>query len=224
MKLFLGDDIGLSRRKFLEQKNDYQADGYLIIDLTVDNLGELDRWLLTAQSLFEEKKAFFGENLLSKKESRAIMKQIIDKTTIDFLIWEETLDERSAKLYFKNATISVSKLPANIFKWLDSIYPKNAKNCLLLLNDISQVIDENIIFYMLQRRMRELLLIKNNYLPKKSLADWQLNKLKFQAKLWEPNNLIKCYDALFRIDSYAKTATNYYSIKEALDILFIYYL
>lgn len=222
--LLLGDNVGESRKEFIRLKNEYRKKGYEIFEINGNNIGELDKWLYQSSSLFSQKKVFFGENLLGKKEQKEILKKYDTKEKeINFILWEE-IEERTAKFIFKNAKILAFKLPYNIFKFLDSVYPSNLSATITLLTQISSHIEENIILYMLQKRIRNLILIKNTLQPERKLADWQIYRLKSQARKWRDEQLTSFYDSLYRIEVFAKTSKNYYSIKKALDILFCYYV
>lgn len=223
--IILGDDIEESRREFVRLKEEYKNKGYEVFLLNEFNLSELDKWLYQSDSLFSRKKVFFGENLLSQNQGKNLLKKYdtLEKE-IDFIFWEEKLEEKTAKKIFKYAKIHLFKLPYTIFKFLDSVYPSNLQLSIHHLNKISQIVNENIILYMLQERLRDLILIKNNLKPEKKLADWQIRKLKTQSRYWQEKELISFYDALYRIEEAIKTGKSYYSIKKSLDILFCYYL
>lgn len=223
--VILGDDLGESRNEFVRLKEEYKGKGYEISSLEGGNILELDKWLYQTNTLFSSKKVFFGENLLLQKENRNLLKKYdSSKKEIDFILWEEELEGRMAKFIFKYAKIHSFKLPYNIFKFLDSAYPSNLKEVINYLNQISNNIEENIILFMLERRIRDLILIKNNLKPEKKLAEWQIFKLKSQTKRWIGDQLVSFYDSLYRIEVGTKTSSGYYSIKKSLDILFCYYL
>lgn len=223
--IILGDDAGESRKEFIRLKEEYKGKGYEIFSLEGGNILELDKWLYQTNSLFSTKKVFFGENLLLQKENRNILKKYDStKKEIDFILWEGELEGRMAKFIFKYAKIHSFKLHYNVFKFLDSVYSSNLKEAINYLNQIANIIDENIILFMLERRIRDLILIKNNLKPEKKLAEWQIFKLKSQAEKWISDQLISFYDSLYRIEVRTKTSSGYYSIKKSLDILFCYYL
>jgi CHAT domain-containing protein len=225
INIILGDDVGESRKEFVRLKEEYENKGYEIFNLNEANISELDKSLYQSEGLFFNKKVFFGENLLSQKENRLFLKKYDnDKNEIDFILWEEELEGKIAKFIFKYAKIHSFKLPYNIFKFLDSVYPLNLKEVINYMNQISNNVEENIILYMLERRIRDLILIQNNLKPEKKLAEWQIARLKSQAKKWEVNQLVSFYDSLYRIEALTKTSKTYYSIKKSLDILFCYYL
>lgn len=225
IQIILGDNVSESRKEFVRLKEEYKNKGCEIFLLNETNISELDKWLYQSNSLFSNKKVFFGENLLSKKENKNILKKYDTmKEDINFILWEEELEERVAKFIFKYARIRSFKLPYNIFKFLDSVYPANLEVVINYLNQISDNVEENIILFMLERRTRDLILIKNNLKPQKKLADWQIFRLKNQAGKWANDKLISFYDSLYRVEVVVKTSSGYYPIKKSLDILFCYYL
>lgn len=225
LHIMLGDDIVESRKKFNSLKEEYKKKQYDLIILDSSAIGEMDKWLYQSIGLFSSKKAFFGENLLSKKENKELLKKYdTSDADINIIIWEETLEDRFAKYIFKNAQLHVSKLPHTIFKLLDAIYPSNRREALFLLDAISKTINEHMILVMMQKRIRELLIIKADLKPEKKLADWQIKRLKIHAAKWDEKKLSLLYDSLYRVEVFSKTNGHYYSVKKALDIVLFYFL
>lgn len=225
IQIFLGDDIGESRRKFVDLKKEYRDKGYEIFEIRSTDIEELDKWLYESTGLFFDKKVFFAENILSDKKNRQALEKYDSKQAkADIIIWEELLDPKKAKSFFQNGKIITAKLPDNIFKFLDSVCPGNLTLTFDYLNRIVDRVDQNIILFMLQRRVRDLILIKNGLASKRKLAAWQISKLKNQARNWTPEQLISFYDSLFRIEVSSKTSQNYYSIKKSLDIIFCFFI
>lgn len=219
-----GENSTDSRNKFVALRQDYVAKDFEIIELTSEILPELEKWLFDTQLLFAPKRAFFGQNLLIKKEHREVLKKY-DKPSVEahFVIWEESIDDKTAKYAFTTAQLIPFKFPQNIFQLLDGLYPGNKETSLSLLSSVSASVDENIIYFMLVKRVRELLLLKENQeIPK--LAGWQKTRLVNQANKWPLEKLCNFYDALYRIEVLNKTSGTAYPLKKALDILFIYSL
>lgn len=219
-----GENSADSRNKFVSIRQEYVTKDYEIIELTPDVLPELDKWLFDTQLLFAPKRAFFGQNLLSKKEHREILKKY-DNSNVEahFILWEESIDDKTAKYAFATAQLIPFKYPQNIFQLLDGLYPGNKEISLSLLSSVASSVDENIIYFMLVKRVRELLLLKENQeIPK--LAGWQKTRLASQAQKWPLGKLCNFYDALYRLDVLNKTSGTPYSLKKALDILLIYSL
>lgn len=224
--IILGEDTAESRRKFIEIKNNHVERGNRIVELTKETLPQIQTWLLESQSLFEDKQIFFAENILSKKEQRQLIMPFDSQShDNEIIIWEELVEERVAKFFFKHAVIIASKLPTTIFSFLDNIYPSNIDSTLSSFQLLCEKIDVHMTLFMLQKRMRELILVAGGQIPVKKLASWQLVRLKNQARKWTNiDRLLDFYDGLYRIEMYEKTGTNYYNIRQALDILFVYYL
>lgn len=223
--IFIGEDMTASRKAFINAKNAYIQEGFEINALSLSDISELQKWLYESEGLFKTRKVFFGENILSKKEQRkALEKFDTISSDIDINIWEEKIDERVAKFFFKNAKIISHKLPVSIFNFLDSIYPENLKEVSKSLLTLTDSVDENIVFFMTIKRVRELMLLSEGKNIGPKIASWQKSRLINQMKKWPKKNLISFYDALFRIEVQNKTSTNYFSLKEALDILFCYYV
>lgn len=223
--IFLGNDVVASRKTYTDAKNKYIKDGYEINPLTISEISELEKWLYESEGLFKTKKAFFGENLLSKKEQRKALEKFDTlETDVDINIWEEKIEDRVAKFFYKNAKIISHKLPISMFNFLDSLYPGNLKLVSQSLSAITEAVDENIIFFMTIKRIREMILLSEGKSPGTKVASWQIARLNNQLKRWNDKNLISFYEALYRIEVQNKTSANYFSLKEALDILFCYYV
>lgn len=222
--IFTGDNFEESRKQFISLRQSYQSKGYFIIELTKETLQEIDKWLYDSQTLFATQKVFFAENILSKKQDRQYVQSLESSQSVDLVCWESETDERIVKFFFKKARVLVSKLPVSIFKFLDDVFPGNKLNALLSLHELVKSVDENIILFMLERRARELLLIKYGSTPSSSLASWQLGKLKAQSSHWKLERLISFYDALYRVEYKAKKGQTPYSLREALDIVVMFYL
>ncbi len=222
--ILFGENSAESRNKYVSLRNEYTANNYEIIELTADILPELDKWLFDTQLLFAPKRAFFGQNLLSKKEQREILKKYDTlKTEAHFILWEESIDDKTAKYAFTTAKLVPFKFPQNIFQLLDGLYPGNKQASLTLLSSVVNSVDENIIYFMIVKRIRELLLLKEGQeIPK--LAGWQKSRLSNQAQKWPLEKLCNFYDALYRIEVLNKTSGTPYQLKKALDILIIYSL
>lgn len=219
-----GENSADSRNKYVALRQEYVDKTYEIIELTPEVLPELDKWLFDTQLLFAPKRAFFGQNLLSKKEHREILKKY-DTANVEahFILWEESIDDKTAKYAFATAQLVPFKYPQNIFQLLDSLFPGNKQTSLSLLSSVAASVDENIIYFMLVKRAKELFLLKEGQeVPK--LVGWQKTRLSSQAQKWTLEKLCNFYDALYRLDVLNKTSGTPFSLKKALDILFIYSL
>lgn len=223
--IFLGDDAAASRNEFISFKEKLALDGYSINTLSTDNLEDLNKALYSSDSLFNDKKVLVCENMFAKKATREkfLAFDITDKNTI-ILDWEEECDDKAVKFTFKNIVIKQSKLSENIFKLMDSIAPGNLKVIIEYLKALSDSTNENILLFMIQKRIKELIFIKNDIESAKKLQGWQIARLKAQASAWDEKNLLSLYEALYRLEVNLKTSRGYYNIKKALDMMFCYYI
>ncbi|NCO88428.1 hypothetical protein COW98_01830 [Candidatus Roizmanbacteria bacterium CG22_combo_CG10-13_8_21_14_all_35_9] len=228
LTIICGEDSTTSFNYYSSLKKNYLDKSYEILDVSSSDLENITSWLGQSQSLFSQKKIFFTQNInkrlsrkLNLKINKVVEKLIKDKS-VEVVDWEEEIPSRELK--FPKATVVKEFKPAqNIFKLQDSLYPGNLKNFIYALNQLAETVDENIIFYMLVKHIRNLLTVKSGQSISR-LQPWQLAKLSKQAKNWEEKKLLGFYQGLHRIDISTKTSSNPFSLKKSLDILACYFL
>ncbi|OGK23597.1 hypothetical protein A3A46_04680 [Candidatus Roizmanbacteria bacterium RIFCSPLOWO2_01_FULL_37_13] len=224
--IICGEDTISSRNYFISLKKNYFTKGFEIKNLKFDQIGDITRWLADSPSLFFQKKVFFAERLNKhvKKENKKIvddLQRIAAMKDVELVDWEE-VSGWELKLK-KIGQIKEFKPNQTIFKLLDLLYPGNKVLFLSLLNKLSQELDENFIFIMLIRYVRNLIVIKEGAIPPR-MQSWQTFKLKSQANHWKIENLVNFYEALFKIEVGLKSGSNPFSVKESLDILACHFL
>jgi len=228
LTIICGEDSTTSFNYYSSLKKNYLDKSYEILDVSSSDLENITSWLGQSQSLFSQKKIFFTQNInkrlsrkLNLKINKVVEKLIKDKS-VEVVDWEEEIPSRELK--FPKATVVKEFKPAqNIFKLQDSLYPGNLKNFIYALNQLAETVDENIIFYMLVKHIRNLLTVKSGQSISR-LQPWQLAKLSKQAKNREEKKLLGFYQGLHRIDISTKTSSNPFSLKKSLDILACYFL
>lgn len=228
LTVICGEDSVSSYNYYSSLKKNYLDKSYEILDINPNDLENINSWMGESQSLFAEKKVFFTQNI-NKKLSRKlnlkinkIVEQLIKDKKIEVVDWEEEISSRFLK-FPKGILIKEFKPSENIFKLQDALYPGNLTNFIQMLNQLTKSVDENFVFIMLVRHVRNLLCVKTDGADSK-LQKWQIYKLKNQSSKWQMDRLINFYDSLHKIDVSQKTSTNPYSIKKSLDILACYYL
>jgi len=228
LTIVCGEDSSKSREYFSALKNDYKNKYVTIVDVASAQLDEITKWMGESTSLFSETQVFFTQNLnkkLSKKSTPKqikIIEEIIKSKTIDLVDWEEEVPSRFLK-FGAGAKIKEFKLSESIFKLQDTLVPGSFKNFANMLNILKEGTEETFIFIMLQRHLRNLLLVKMGLNPGK-LATWQIGKLKNQTASWKLENLMSFYDSFHKIDVSSKTGSNPFSLSNSLDLLASYYL
>lgn len=220
ISIYCGDDTVSSHRLFVEKRHQLRAGSELleINELTLP--GVISGTL--GVNLYNTSVSFFGQNLLSLKKNRDLLNQISDGVSLT--LWEEKLLSRDIKRYFPKAQIIDSKLPINLFTFLDNVMPGKKFAVLNSASALSGRVDDSILIFMLQRRVKQLYSLMVSDGRGLKLASWQLSRLKSQATSWRKEQLLSFYDKLFTIEKNSKTNQGYYSIAQSLNILFCFYL
>jgi hypothetical protein len=226
LTIICGEDNVASRNYFLKLQNDFKNKDYQIINILHNQVDEILRWQSQSFYLFKPKIVFFIENLFQNylkknKKGNEILKKLhqIKEQVFD---WEDQKSKYELNLP-GFLTIKEFKPKASVFLMLDACYPGNLNKFLNLLHLVNETSNENILFYMLVKHLRSLILIKENQ-PINIKNQWQLRKLQSQAKLWPKEKLLNFYDSLFKIDSLIKTSSSPFNFIELLDIIACYYL
>lgn len=223
IKVLHGDNIVESRKALLQMMDKVKKDGGEIVSLNGHKITLAEvRNSLESGSFFGDKRLVVMENLLSSlKSSRK--NEIIEylktkKFDNDLVLWEGKeagktgLPPKSEVLIFKISPV--------IFQFLESLKPGNSKTMLEFLVQVKQADEPEMIFYMLIRQFRLLIMAKD--LGEKGLSEispWQKNKFLNQAKSFTLEQLKEIYKKLLEIDFKQKTSGDSYKLSSRLDLL-----
>ena len=225
IRVYCGSDVSKSRFQFFDLKQKCHIDPeYETVEIGTNDFAAAIKSSEYEQFLFASKKIYFVENILSKKFNRDIVMALQNNIELELAIWEENIEPRIIKQYLSKSSIIISDLPNSIWKLLDGIKPGNKAQTIQALSDISDSVDEHLVLYMIQKRVKELIMIYGGYSGNKKMADWQKTRLKSQLSSWKKENLLTMYSKLYNVEKAEKTGTSAYSIKQALEILFCFYL
>lgn len=230
LTLFCGDHMVASRTQFIDYRKRLDQQGVECIDATSSDISGIQSQVYGSSSLFSTKQAFFAQNIFSKKTTRDALKDIIADPMVELVVWEEKMEERELKRYFPKSKLIVNKLPTTIWKFLDAFYPGNPASLIRQQALVGDTVDENMLLYMLQRRVKDLILVSKGLDGKRKLAPWQSGIMKAQAARWGTTQeerlakLHKTNSKLYSIEVGTKTSRLPYPIHKALDILFSFYL
>lgn len=229
-----GDNISESRKYFLEQNEKYPT--VQILDGEKVTLTDLAQ-IFDGGELFSESKVAFIEYFLTKrkksKEKDALVTLLHEyATNHQIFLWEGRELERSVLNQCKTATIKIFKLPQTLFLLLDTLKPNNGKQLISLFHQTISTTEVEMIFFMLVRQVRLLLVLSNPRHPGqarmtenidelKRLAPWQVTKLQQQARLFSPQQLITFYDKLFQLEKGQKTGNLSSSLISSIDFLLL---
>jgi len=227
LTIICGEDTIKAHNFFLQEKKKFIDEKYEVFEVDPSSIDEIIRWQSENLSLFAAKKVFFTRNLNKKinknnKKILMLIDKLVNDKRINIFDFEEGIEKRNLKIQ-KNALVKEFRPESSIFNFLDSLYPGNFKKTIKIFNSLPKTTAYELISFMLQKRIRQLILIKtNNKID--DLSYWQLKKLTFQAKLWTKEALIRFYQALFQLEIRIKTGNNPFDLKKSLELLFGYLL
>ncbi len=181
---------------------------------------------LESSSLFGQDKLIIIENLFSRPQSvekKAIIKYLKKETIVpDLVFWEKKkITGTTTRWLPKTWKFTEFKTPVAIFKFLDSFKPNNQKQLLTWLLDCIKKDSAEMVFYMLARRLHDLIIAKD--LGKSGLkgAPWQIGKLVSQAGNFTLDQLTQIYRKLLTIDTDIKTGASPMPLPWHLDLLIV---
>lgn len=218
--LLHGDNITASRKEIDSYK--IAASGKEIVYLSGSTLTETDLiQALESNSLFGNNKLVIIENLLGgrkKLEFENILNSNQDK---DIILWEsKEIGKTIINKLPKSTNIKLFKIPTVIFKFLDSLTPLNIKYSLNLFHESLKTSEPEMVFFMMIRQFRNLLIIKDLG-ASPSLNPWQARNLTNQAKSFTMDKLMSIYQKLLQIDLENKTGASPFSLTRQIELLII---
>lgn len=179
------------------------------------------------QTLFGEPIVLITQGLLgywskAKKKAAEQMKILHENQDHTVINWEEGKSLYDLKLK-AGPTIKEFKLSTSLFDLQEQCVPGERERFVALVQKLSETQDTFMMFSMLHKHVRLLLLAKTDQTPT-SIHPFVRSKAMAQAKLWDLKKLTQMYQGLARIDHATKSSTTPYSIPDSLTILACYYL
>ena len=215
--LFHGDDNYQSRQKLFSALKKYQdIDSLSAKEISPESIVKLTGGLFSSQN-----RALVFNQLFSLPQPR--LKKILPlikelSQSIDIFIWEENkIAPQKISLLGDNVKAYLFRLPANLFKFLDAIGSKTS-TCLGFLTKTLKSHPPELTLYLVEKRLRELLLAKINPEALK-LASWQKSKLLSQVKKLDLEEIKQMYLKLIEIDWKNKTGQLGNSLENELVLL-----
>lgn len=201
--IYHGDDQFQSRRELTNSLKKYPQTKHLEgNEISSENL------IQTSGGLFDQgNKAVVLEDFfsLSKKNLEEASKYIIKlNDSIDFFIWQGKRLYPNMINKLPTKKVREFKLPNTIFKLLDAIGADNHQHLLTYLNGSFQTHPPELIFFLIQKRLRQMLLakIKSGQL---SGAKWQKQRLYSQVRNLSENLISTWYIITINIEWKNKT-------------------
>lgn len=225
MEILHGENILQSRQELQKGLALAQAKEQEIIWLNGKKAQLLDfKQALETLSLWPNGRLVIIENFFNQPQSKAkkeilnYLKQIAPETNL--VLWEnKKIDGRKLRGFEKTKT-TYFKITPVIFKFLDSLRPGNSRQMLAFLCQSQQTEPAEMLFYMLCRQIRTLILAKD--LGKRGLSGmpfWMANKFLHQAQFFSLEKLLFVHQKLLQIDYEQKTGRAVMSLDFYLDLL-----
>lgn len=213
-----GENKVASRKALTEKIKFFQEKGGEVIRLNGKTVG------LTEIKQACEAKSLFASHKLAVIEGFSplignYLKDLPYETNIIF--WEERKLTLPQLAKFPPQTkVYLFKIEPIIFKFLDSLSSGDNKRMLTLLLDCNKVESAEMIFYMLCRQIRLLILAKD--LGRRGLTSmpyWMQNKFLNQSRYFSLEKLLNIHRQLVRIDYEQKTGRAIMPLSFHLDLL-----
>ena len=221
MIILHGENLVASRKRLTEEAQAFVGEVVRLEGgkLTLSQLKQA----IESASLFGKNRLVVLENLFSLRPSKnkeSLLKYLKKAKPTNLIIWERKKIDGRRLTAFGQARVEFFSLPSIIFKFLDSLNPKNKKTALNWLHRCLAQQAPEIIFYMLCRQTRYLIIAAD--LGAEGLGElpgWQKAKYLRQAKLFGLEKLLWFYQELFKIDYQQKTGKTPFSLASQLDVL-----
>lgn len=224
MLTIIHGDNQFSSRLTLDQIKKSQSEKNLeIIDVSSLTLTKLVQ-MVEGGSLFGEDKAIIIENLLSQKikENGQIFEYLRKMSPeVNCTIWESKEISKTTLANFPKAKILLFKIEKRLFRFLDTMRPGNFKISLALFHEVLNQEAPEMVFFMIIRTFRHLILIKSQSAFIDNLSPWQQQKTISQAKEFSLEHLKKVYEELLDIDYSIKSGRSALNLEGRLDIFLL---
>lgn len=219
IRLLHGDNLVESRKGLGTLISEARGKGAEVVffsgkKITISDL----RGALESGSLLGNNRLVVIENLLggiqSKEKSKVIGYLKDGDFDNDLVLWEEKeIKKTGLPKVFQEQVFKVNQI---IFRFLESLKPGNQKEMLNLLLQLKQREEAEMVFYMLIRQFRYLILGKDNELSK--MPEWQSRKFVSQSKFFSEEKLKEVYKSFLKIDFQQKTSSDSFSLYSRLDL------
>jgi|GEM_PF-2671849 len=205
--ILCGQDFFASRRRLAEIKISSKASEK--ITFSAKNLElEILQKEISSLTLFSDHKLLIIENFFQQKKIPfKIFEGLSD--SIELVLWESTDLPRGVG-FGEDVQIISFKPKQIIFKYIDSLVPRNRKLALsLLFKAFFENLEETVIFYFVVRHLRLLMFSKlkdsKSLFATENQGDWLFNKYGAQSKKFDLSKLKRIYELLYEADFRLKT-------------------
>lgn len=221
MTIIHGNSISQSRNHLYSEIAKHHGSEIIRLDGAKISLEALKQ-ALESGSLFGQDKFIIIEGLfssLASKRKLELLGYLKSQNADNLIIWEgKSIDGRSLAPFSKHK-IYEYKIPAVIFKFLDSFSPKTKTQCVAFFRQAANVDPPESILFMLLRRVWELIIISDSETATQlKLPSWRLNGLKSQASGFKAINIPPVLQELVNIEYNQKSGQSLLSLRSELEL------
>lgn len=222
--LFHGDLQEASRRELDSVRQKFAGKEVVVLDGKILTLTDLIQ-ATDSTSLFGSDRLVIVEKLFSKlKPKSSQLESIINfirqiPASCEIIFWEDKeLSKTIVSLIPKGTDIALFRPDRNVFAFVDSITTKNISESLHLFDETLKNDSPELIFTMLVRQLRYMIMIKDIGKNIPELSPWQASKFARQADHFSFSELIKLYEKLLDIDIRVKTSSGPFDLTQEIKL------
>ncbi|MFC1726963.1 hypothetical protein ACFL0Y_00400 [Patescibacteria group bacterium] len=223
MTILHGSNIVASRKQFAQIIDSFKGEKIRLEGKTL-KLVDLKQ-ALESRSLFDDERMVIVEGLFSRVQSQektTLLNYLKENQGKNLIAWEPKAIDGRKLISFKNSKILKLDLTSFMFKFLDSLIPGNQKTILYLLHQTLKHDSAEMVFYMLIRQVRLLIVAKDlGEEGLEKMAPWQKKKLTSQAENFTMETLLDLHGQLLDIDYKQKTGQNRFDLSGEIDLIIL---
>lgn len=224
-----GDNQVETRNRLQEYKTEAQSSNKEVLVLDGERM-QLVNFIqaLEANSLFNDQRLLVIENFISAKSPNTEAWEYLKNSefTPNVVIWEPKKIDKRKLLWLKKKSKNRAEeynFPDALFQFLDCLGSSFKEKMLILFGKTIKKTAIELVYYMIVRQLRLLLLVKTNSTDvnikeTSRLQSWQIKKLSQQAARFSLKDLKIYYKKLMFIDYQQKTGRSTLNLKQTLDI------
>ncbi len=207
--LFHGEDQLKSRQTFYQVLEKLKTPDTQIKKSSYPKIDpdKLDNFVNTS-SLFETKKLLLLNNFLSLPAPKLnpILALFEKNPDLNVLLWESKTATPAKIKKLVSPKAFYFPVPKTIFRFLDSLKPKNKSIALKLLHETLETQAAELINYFLKDHLRLLIMAQDKDFHKvNKFPSWRQSKLINQSKLFSPQKLKDSFNLLVENEYQKKT-------------------
>ncbi len=225
---FHGDQISQSRRELAKLHEKFAGPEIISFDGKTVSLSDLKQ-ASESMSLFGGHRLIIVENLFSSRLQKksneldtfiSFINQLPPQ--VDLVFWENKEIKKSLlSLLPKKIDLAIFKPDRVIFNFVESVQPGNSIEMLQLFEGAIKHDTSEMVFAMLVRQFRYLIMVKDLGKSVTELSPWQLHKFIRQSGFFTLSDLLFHYRKLLDIDVKIKTGIGAFDLSEEIKLFLI---